>query len=46
MLEYTSICPETTCQILESQRVYLSLLTMDLHLQFSVNFDVGVASIN
>ncbi len=31
MLEYTSICPETTHQKLESQRVYLTLLTMDLY---------------
>ncbi len=30
MLECTSICPETTHQKLESQRVYLTLLTMDL----------------
>ncbi len=26
-----SICPETTCQKLESQRVYLSIKTMDLY---------------
>ncbi len=31
MLEYTSICPETTHQKLESQLVYLTLLTMDLY---------------
>ncbi len=31
MLECTSICPETIHQKLESQRVYLTLLTMDLY---------------
>ena len=34
------------CQILKSQCAYLSLLTMDLYVQFSVNYiDVGVASV-
>ncbi len=40
MLEYTSICPETIHQKLESQRVYLTLLTMDLY----VNICVGVVA--
>ncbi len=31
MLGCASICPETTYQKLESQRVYLTLLTMDLY---------------
>ena len=44
MLGYTSICPETTRQILESQRVYLFLKTMDLYVMFSVIIHVGVAS--
>ncbi len=44
MLEYTSIRPETTWQILESQYVCLSLKTMDLYVMFSVNIDEGVAS--
>ncbi len=44
MLEYTSIRPETTWQILESQRVCLSLKTMDLYVMFSVNIWVGAAS--
>ncbi len=34
MLGCTSICPETTHQKLESQRVYLTLLTMDLYAIF------------
>ncbi len=32
--ECTSICPESTWQILESQRVYLYLITVDLYVQF------------
>ncbi len=31
MLECTSLCPETRHQKFESQRVYLTLLTMDLY---------------
>ena len=33
MLGYVSICPETTYQKLESQRVHLTLLTMDLYVK-------------
>ena len=44
MLECTSICPETTHQKLESQRVYLTLLTVDLYVIFRVKICVGVAS--
>ncbi len=46
MLECTSICPETTHQKLESQRVYLTLLTVDLYVIFRVKIciHVGVAS--
>ena len=33
MLECASICPETTHQKLESKRVYLTLLTMDLYVK-------------
>ncbi len=42
LLGCTSICPETT-QKLESQRVFLSIKTMDLYAMVS---GVGVASIN
>ena len=34
MSESTSICPETTHQKLESQRLYLTLLTMNLYVMF------------
>ncbi len=44
-LECTSICPETTHQKLESQRPYLTLLTMDLYVIIRVKICVGVASI-
>ena len=37
MLECTSICPEPTHQKLESQRVYLTILTTDLYVIFRVN---------
>ena len=42
MLECTSICPETTHQKLESQRVYLTLLIMDLYMyvKFFANLSV------
>ena len=43
-LECTSICLETTHQKLESQRAYLTLLTMDLYVIFPVKICVGVAS--
>ena len=33
MLEYASICPEITHQKLDSQRVYLTLLTMNKYKQ-------------
>ena len=36
MSECTSICPETTHQKLESQRVYFTLLTMDLYVKIRV----------
>ena len=44
MLECMSICPETAHQKLESQRIYLTLLTMDLYVMFLVKICVGVAS--
>ncbi len=47
MLKCTSICLETTHQKLESQRVYLTLLIMNLHVIFRVNIcvhAVGVVS--
>ena len=40
MLKCASICPETTHQKLESQRVFLTFLTMNLY----VKNCVGVAS--
>ncbi len=43
MSECTSICPETTQQKLESQRVYLSRKTMNLYVTFW-GVDLGVAS--
>ena len=46
MLECTSIRPETTHQKLESQRFYLTLLTMDLYVNIWVKICVGVASTN
>ena len=36
MLECASICPETTHQKLESWRVYLTLLTMNLYVKICV----------
>ena len=36
MLECASICPETTHQKLESKRVYLTLLTMNLYVKICV----------
>ena len=36
MSECMSICPETTHQKLMSQRVYLTLLTMDLYVKIQV----------
>ena len=36
MLECASICPETTHQKLESQRVYFTLLTMNLYVKIRV----------
>ena len=32
-----SICPETSCQKIESQRVYLSIKTMDLYVMISLH---------
>ncbi len=32
-VKITSICPETTQEKLESQRVYLTLLTIDLYVK-------------
>ena len=40
----TSVCPETTREKLESQRVYLALLTVDLYVMFRVKICVCVAS--
>ena len=44
MLECASICPETTHQKLESQRLYLTLFTMNLFVIFQWKNCVGVAS--
>ncbi len=44
MLKCTSICPETTHQKLESQRVYLTLLIMNLYVIFRVNNCIHVCS--
>ena len=47
MLGYVSICPETTYQKLESQRVHLTLKTMDLlslHNYSDIHVDVFVYS--
>ena len=43
MLEFVSICPETTHQKLESQCVYLTLQTMNLYVKIRVKISEGVA---
>ena len=44
MLECASICPETSHTKLESQRLYLTLFTMNLYVIFQWKNCVGVAS--
>ena len=45
MSECTSICPETTHQKLESQRVYLSLFTMELYMRILCGWSFDYFSI-